>query len=186
MLDDGGAAEQIVVKVHGDDERLLIGAADRDRHRIDQRAVDQNAPVASDRLEHAGQGIGGAHRGDQRAVRQPDFVAGADFGGDADERLRQICEGRAVHVFLHARVELHAAEQAAAADVQIEQPEKPALGQAAGEFFQLVELAGQIAAADQRADRRAGDHADLDAGLVERTQHADMGPAARRAAAKRK
>ena len=49
-----------------------------------------------------------------------------------------------------------------------------------------VEFAGEIAAADQRADRGAGDHGDFDAGLVERAQHADMRPAARRTAAQRK
>ena len=45
VLDHRGAAEQVVVQVDGDDERLLVGAADRDRHRIDQRAVDQHAAV---------------------------------------------------------------------------------------------------------------------------------------------
>ena len=92
VLDHGGAAEQIVVQVDRDDERLLVGAADRDRHRIDQRAVDQHAAVAGHRLEDAGQGIGGAHGGDQRAARQPDLVAGADFGRDADEGLGQVLE----------------------------------------------------------------------------------------------
>ena len=82
-------------------------------------------------------------------------------------------------------VELHAAEQAVAAKMQVEQAEHAPLGQAAGEFLELVELAGEIAAADQRADRGAGDHRHLDAGLVERPQHADMCPAARRTAAER-
>ena len=82
-------------------------------------------------------------------------------------------------------VELHAAEQPVAAEMQVEQAEHAALGQAAGEFLELVELAGEIAAADQRADRGAGDHVDLDAGLVERAQHADMRPAAGGAAAER-
>ena len=92
---------------------------------------------------------------------------------------------RAVHVLLHPRVELHAAEQAVAAEIEVEQAEDAALGQAAGEFLELVELAGEVAAADQRADRGAGDHGDLDAGFVERAQHADMRPAARAAAAQR-
>ena len=74
--------------------------------------------------------------------------------------------------------QLQAAEQAVAAKIEVEQAEDATLGQAAGEFLELVELAGQIAAADQRADRGAGDHADLDAGFVERAQHADMCPAA--------
>ena len=100
--------------------------------------------------------------------------------------LRRSSKVSAVHMLLHALRQLHAAEQAVAADMQVEQAEHAALGQAAGEFFEFVELAGEIAAADQRADRGAGDHVDLDAGLVERAQHADMRPAARRAAAERK
>src|SRR5690606_18402982 len=48
-----------------------------------------------------------------------------------------------------------------------------------------VQLAGQVAAADQRAYGCAGDHRYGDLSLVERSQHADMGPAARRASAER-
>ena len=112
-------------------------------------------------------------------------MAGADFGGDADEGLRQVLEARAVQVLAQPGVELQAAEQAVAAEIEVEQAEDAALGQAAGEFLELVQLAGEIAAADQRADRGAGDHGDFDAGLVERAQHADMRPAASAAAAQR-
>ena len=66
-----------------------------------------------------------------------------------------------------------------------EQAEHSPSCQAAREFLELVELAGQIAAADERPDGCAGDHVDLDTGLVERPQNADMGPAASRAAAER-
>ena len=59
------------------------------------------------------------------------------------------------------------------------------LGEAAGEFLEFVELAGQVAAADQRPDRGPGDHGNLDAGFVESAQHADMRPAAGAAAAER-
>jgi hypothetical protein len=69
--------------------------------------------------------------------------------------------------------------------MQVKQAEDAALGQAAGEFLEFVELAGEIAAADQCADRGAGNHADLDAGLIQRAQHADMRPAARRTATQR-
>jgi hypothetical protein len=112
-------------------------------------------------------------------------VAGADFCRDADKGFFQILERDPAHMLLHARRQPHAAEQAAAAQMQVEQSENTALREAAGEFFQFVQLAGQIAAADQGADRGAGDHVDLDAGFVERAQDADMGPAAGRAAAER-
>jgi len=109
----------------------------------------------------------------------------SDFRGDADERLGEILEADALHMLAQSGVELHAAEQAAAAQIEIEQAEDAALGQAAGEFLELVQLAGEIAAADQRTDRSAGDHRDFDASLIQRAQHADMRPAACAAAAQR-
>ena len=79
-------------------------------------------------------------------------MAGSDFGGDADERLRQVFEFGAVQMLLHARGQLHAAEQATSAEVDIKQAKKPAPGEAAGKFLELVKFPGKIAAADQRAD----------------------------------
>ena len=185
VLDHRGAAEQVVVEIYGDHQGLLIGATNRDRNWIDQRPVDQHPLVGDDRLEDAGQGIGGAHRRDQRAAGQPDFMSGADFRCHANERLRQIVESHAVQMLLHARIEFHAAEQAVSTEVEVKQAEDAPFGQAARELLQMVELAGQVTTADQRPDRSSGDHADFNADLVERAKHADMGPAARRAAAKR-
>ena len=62
-----------------------------------------------------------------------------------------------------------AAEQAAAADCQVEQGGNAAHGQRAGKNFKLVQLASEITTADKRADRRAGNHADLDALFVKGT-----------------
>jgi len=39
--DDGRAAVEIVIEIDGDDERLLVGAADGDGDGIDQCAVYQ-------------------------------------------------------------------------------------------------------------------------------------------------
>ena len=89
----------------------------------------------------------------------------------------QVLETDARHMLAQTGIEFHAAEQAAAAQIEIEQAENAPLGQASGEFLQFVELAGKVAAADQRADRSAGDHRYFDAGLVKRAQHANMGPA---------
>ena len=70
--------------------------------------------------------------------------------------------------------------------LDIKQSEKPAPCEASGKFFELVKFSRQVATADERADRRARNHAYLDPGLVERTKNTDMSPAARRSAAKRK
>ena len=80
-------------------------------------------------------------------------------------------------------VQLHAAEQAVAAQIKVEQAKNASLGQAAGEFFQLVELAGEVAAADKGADGRTGNHRHFDAGFIQCAQDADMGPATGAAAA---
>ena len=53
------------------------------------------------------------------------------------------------------------------------------------EFLELVELAGRIAAGNDRADRRAGDDVGDDAFALEDPHHADMRPAAGGAAAER-
>ncbi len=121
VLDHGGATEQVVVKIDRDDQRLFVGATNRDRHGVDQGAVHQHALVAGDRLEHAGQRIRGTHGGDEMAARQPDLVAGADFGRHAHEGLGQVGERHALEVLLHACGQLHAAEQAAAAKVEVKQ-----------------------------------------------------------------
>jgi hypothetical protein len=108
-----------------------------------------------------------------------------DFRGDADERFRQVLEPCAVQMLAQPRVELHAAEKPATAKGDVEQPEYAPPGKAAGELFQLVQLAGKIAAAHQRADRCPRDHGDLDTGFVQGAQNADMRPAARASATER-
>ena len=92
----------------------------------------------------------------------------------------------AFQVFPHAVVEPHAAEEAAAADREIEQSGDPAHGQAAREILQFIQLSRKVAAADERADRGPGDHSDLHACFVEGAQHPDMRPAAGRPSAERK
>jgi len=57
MLDHGGTAKEIVIEIDGNDQRLLIGPADRNRHGVDQRAVDQSAAIALHRFENSRQRI---------------------------------------------------------------------------------------------------------------------------------
>ena len=86
----------------------------RHRHRIDQRAVDQPAAADAHRRKNSGQRIGGAHRVDQPAARQPDFMAGADLGRDGGEADRQLLDRACRRAPRSSRVgELAAADQAA-------------------------------------------------------------------------
>ena len=117
-------------------------------------------------------------------VSQTSFPVEISVATATNGRSRSL-DVQALEMFPHAVVEAHPAEETAAADGEVQQAGDPAHRQAAGEVFELVQLSGQIAAADQCADGRSGDHSDLHAGFVERAQDTDMGPAAGRAAAER-
>ena len=126
--DDGAAAEQVGVEIDGDDQPRAERARRRHRHRIDQRAVHQPAAADAHRRENSGQRVGGAHRVDQPAARQPDFVAGADFGGDGGKAHRQLVDAACRRAPRSSRVgELAAADQAGAgqADVEIAEHAAP-------------------------------------------------------------
>ena len=96
-----------------------------------------------------------------------------DFDGEGlDPRVQHVAQAVAV-------------DEAGAGEIEIEKAQHLAPRQLAREPLQRVELAGHVAAADQRADRRSGDDVGLDAGLRQRPQHADMRPSARGAGAQR-
>ena len=82
--------------------------------------------------------------------------------------------------------ELGAADQAGAVEADVEIAEDIARLQAARPFFQRIEMARRIGAADHRADRGADHDIGHDAVGNQRPDDADMGKSARRAAAERK
>ena len=183
---DRAAAENFGAQIDRDDEARAEHACSRDRHRVDQRAVDQPAAVERHRRKNSGQRVGGPHRIDQAAAGQPDFMAGADLGGDGGKADRQRFDRRRAQSFVEPRRELAAADQSAAGQADVEIAEHAALGQAAAPLLQHVEPARRMAAADHRADRGADDDVGLDAVRQQCAKHADMGKAARAAAAERK
>jgi hypothetical protein len=184
MTGDGGtAAEPVGLEIDRDDHARPERARRRYRYRIDQRAVDQPAPADMDRRKNAGQCVRGAQRQRQRTARQPDFVAGADLGGDRRKPHRQILDqGRADRVVQLAR-QPPAADQAGAAEPHVEVADDPPHRQRARPGFQRVKVIGGVAAADQGAHRRADDDVGDYALRHQHPQHADMGEPARRAAA---
>ena len=114
---------------------------------------------------------------------QPEFMAGGEFGGDADEALAEILDGDAGEMLMHDFGELRVADQAGGAEAEIEQGEHAPASERAGEFLQRCELACHVAAADKRTYGRAGDDVGVDACARKRFQDADMRPAARHAGA---
>src|SRR6185437_433958 len=81
--------------------------------------------------------------------------------------------------------ELGAADQAVAVEADIEVAEDVSRLQAARPVFQRVEMTRRIGAADHRADRGADHDVGHDAARHQRLDDADMGKAARGAAAER-
>ncbi len=167
-----------------DDDAGAERAGDRNRHRIDQRAVDQPAAVDGDRREDAGQRIGGADRLGEVALVQPEFVAGGEFGGDADKGALKVLDAQVCQLFAHQGSELRVADQARGTEAQVEQGQHAAARQRAGEIFQRIQPVRHEAAADQRPYGCAGHDVGLDAGAGQGAQDADMRPAAGDAGAK--
>lgn len=106
------------------------------------------------------------------------------FGCNGNKRPVEPLDAETLQMLLHALGEPQTAEEAAATDGKIEQPCNSPDGEGTREGLEFVELACKVATADERADRCACNHADIDAFFVEGPQHADMGPAASGAAAK--
>ena len=92
ILNGRAAPDAVARNVERDDALGAERARDADRHRIDDRAVEQPASVDLDRLKYAGQRVGSADRLDQGAAPEPDLVPVADFGRDAGEPDRQILD----------------------------------------------------------------------------------------------
>ncbi len=125
-----------------------------------------------------GQGVGSPHRRDERPLGEPDLVPGHELRRDGAEADRQGFDAHVLEVPFEQTAQPAAADETGAADGEIEQPHHPALGERAGEGLEGVELSGGKAAADDGADRTAGDDVRHDALAGEDLHHADMRPAA--------
>ena len=110
-------------------------------------------------------------------------MAGADLGRDRRETHRQIFDRRVADRLFEPSRQPAAADQARTADPDVEIAEDAAQRQGTRPDLQLIELAVRIATADQRAHRGADDDVGKDAVLAQGMDDADMGEAARRAAA---
>ena len=113
---------------------------------------------------------------DQRPRPQPDLMSGDQIGRDGGERHRQIFDPLVAHVFLHLGHQPPAADQAAAAHAQIQIADDLHAAEIAGPLLQRIQMTRQIAAADQGADRCAGDDIRLYAQPFKSAQDADMSP----------
>ena len=118
--DDGAAPEQIGIEIDRDHQPGAERARRRHRHRIDQRAVDQPAPADQHRRENSRQRVGGAQRLGQPPARQPDFVAGVEFGGDGGKADRQIVDAAVGERLFQLGGEMAAADQAGAGQADVE------------------------------------------------------------------
>ncbi len=153
-------------------------------NRIDQRAVDQPAAVDLHGAEDAGQRERRFQRIHQAALVEPHLVPGAELGGDRHEFPLEPLDVELLEMVLEPGAQALSGDEARAGEIDVEKAEDAAAGQPAGEVLERVEPAGDEAGAGHGADRGAGDDVGLEPGSDQAFQHADMGPAAGRAAAK--
>jgi len=177
--------DDVVVEVDGDDHVGAQRATGRNGHRIDQTAIDQPAAVDHDGVEDAGNRNRSAHRPIDRPLPQPDLAARLQIGGDDGEGRGALLYRPVDAQFAQQRHDPSPVDQPAAREANVEQPRNVAPAETLHPFLQRLEAAAHEGGADQRADRGAADDVGLDARLAQRLDDADMGPAARRAAAQR-
>ena len=113
-------------------------------------------------------------------------MAGTNLGRDRGVADRQILDCGAADGIRQLVRQTSAADQSRATNADVEIAEDAPEVQRPRPGLQLVELVGGVAAADQGADRGADNDVGLDPMLEQGVDHADMGEAARRPAAKNK
>src|SRR5262245_27475404 len=111
-------------------------------------------------------------------------MACVDFGCDGGEWIWQAFDRGIADRLLQARCKTVATDQARTRQAEIEVTKHAAAGQGASPLPERVELTESQTPPRNRPDRGAHDHVGHDLAGYERAQHADVGEAARRSAAK--
>src|SRR5689334_6356510 len=105
------AAEKIRIEVDRNDHAGIESACGRDRHRIDERAVDQPALSDAHRCKYAGQGIRGTQGFNQPAAGEPYFVTRVDLGGYGGKARGERFDFGAPERLFEMTREAHASDQ---------------------------------------------------------------------------
>ena len=111
-------------------------------------------------------------------------MPGAELGGHRHEPALKPLDVELLEMVLEPGAQALSGDEARAREIDVEKAEDAAAGEAAGKVLERVEPAGDETGAGHGADRSAGDDVGLKAGSDQAFQHADMRPAAGRAAAK--
>ena len=107
----------------GPDERV------RQRHVVDDAAVDEAAAVVVHDREHARERGAREQRGLQRPAREHDLLAGVEVGGDHAQRDLEVGERTGRRAVVDERVEALAAEQVRAPAHDVPRPVDLAAGE---------------------------------------------------------
>ena len=110
-------------------------------------------------------------------------MAGFEIGGDGREGKREIGEGTISEVAVEQGDEPVTTDQAAGGNPEVEVAQNAEPAEPDDPLLEHVEAVAEIHAADDRTDGGAAQYVALDPRVLERAQDADMGPAARGAAA---
>ncbi len=153
--------QQIGVQVHGDHDLGAHGAAQGDRHRVHQAAVEQPAPVALHGGDDAGQSDRGAHGIEHGSLLQPDLVPALQVGRDHAERAGQVAEPWITEMAAKEFEQLARPDQSAG-EAWVQEADYLLPGEFAHPGVQLLELAASIGGPDQGPDRGSGDQLRMD------------------------
>ena len=110
--DRGRVSEHIAAEIGSDDDFGAERARSGNRHRVDERAVDQPAVTDKEWRENTRQRKRGADGVDDAAARQPDFVAGAYLSCNRGEFHRKVFDENVAECSLELRRKFVAADQA--------------------------------------------------------------------------
>ena len=139
-MDDAASAEGVTAQIDGDDDAGAKRAADRNRDRVDEGAVDQPAAVDLNGAEDAGERERRLQRIHQAALVEPDLVSGAELGGDRHEFPLQPFDLELPQMVVEPRAQALPGDEARAAEIEVEKAEQAAAREAGGEVLERASL----------------------------------------------
>ena len=171
------------VQGDGDHDVGARGGDGRNGHRVQQPAVDQHATVEDDGRDDRRDRGRGPDGDAERAFLEPDLALGEQVDGHGGVVDVEVLDLLVVEELVDDPEDPLAADRARPGERHVHQPQDLELTEPDGPLPELVEPPGGVESADEGPHRRAGDRDHADPGLLQHVEHADVGVAARPAAA---
>jgi len=148
------SADDVAVQVDGNDDVGAQGAADGNRDRVDQAAVNEPAVIVFDGGKQAGDGNGGPHRIEDRSAGKPDFPSGLQVGGYGGKPLVQVLDAQVVagDIPVEKQAQPLRIDKPVQGGIDFKKPDGLEPVQGADPRLQLRQVAGGMGRADQGPD----------------------------------